>query len=238
MALFSSFAPALPEFSLWFEHLQSLVHQLSSQVEQAIVQGYTQLSQALAAGTSGVSAMVASQSLWLGVLYGLLLLVMLVGIIGAFVPALPGITLVLGAILVWALVKGFAGLYVALGVALVALVLSLAIDYLAGILGAQRVGASKWGQIGAFVGMALGLFGLLPTLPTGIPFLGLILGTVLGAFVGEFIHRRDLSPVKRTQQSAKVGLAIVVGTLVGNVLQGILSIATVVVFVVTTWPGG
>jgi uncharacterized protein YqgC (DUF456 family) len=85
--------------------------------------------------------------------------------------------------------------------------------------------------------MFLGLFGLLPFLPTGIPLLGLLLGTVLGAFVGEFLHRRELKLLQRIKQSAKVGLAIVVGTLVGNFLQGILALGSLVVFLVTTWPG-
>jgi uncharacterized protein YqgC (DUF456 family) len=172
---------------------------------------------------------------WQPAVYGLLLLVMVVGVVGAVVPALPGISLVLGAIVVWGFVAGFGGLKWALGVAIVATVLSVLIDYLAGVLGAQRVGASSWGQIGAFIGMFLGLFGLLPLLPTGIPLLGLLLGTVIGAFVGEFLHRRELKLGQRLIQSVKVGLAIVVGTLVGNVLQGILALIAFVVFVLTTW---
>lgn len=174
---------------------------------------------------------------WHLALYSLLVLVMVVGVVGAVVPALPGITLIVAAIVVWGLVAGFAGLKWALGVAIAALVLSFIIDYLAGVLGAQRVGASSWGQIGAFVGMFLGLFGLLPLLPTGIPLLGLLVGTVLGAFIGEFLHRRELKLWLRVQQSAKVGLAIVVGTLVGNILQGVLALISLIVFLVTTWPG-
>jgi uncharacterized protein YqgC (DUF456 family) len=178
----------------------------------------------------------ASQ-VWHLALYWLLVLVMVVGVVGAVVPALPGITLIVAAIVVWGLVAGFAGLKWALGVAIAALVFSFIIDYLAGVLGAQRVGASNWGQIGAFIGMFLGFFGLLPFLPTGIPLLGILLGTVLGAFIGEFLHRRELKLLQRIQQSAKVGLAIVVGTLVGNILQGILALVSLVVFMVTTWPG-
>ncbi|MBD0335936.1 MAG: DUF456 family protein [Cyanobacteria bacterium Co-bin13] len=160
---------------------------------------------------------------------------MLVGVAGAFIPALPGITLIVGAIAVWGLVTGFAGLWLALGVAIAALILGILADYLAGIIGAQRVGASNWGQIGAVVGMLLGLFGFLPALPIGGPILGLVFGTVLGAFIGEFLHRRELPPLKRTQQSFKVGIAIVVGNLVGNLLQGLLAILTIVVFIATTW---
>ncbi|MBE9139450.1 DUF456 family protein [Nodosilinea sp. LEGE 07088] len=179
----------------------------------------------------------SAPAVWHPVLYWLLVLVMVCGVIGAVVPALPGITLIVGAIVVWGLVVGFAGLKWTLGVAIAALILSFAIDYLAGVLGAQRVGASQWGQVGAFIGMFLGLFGLLPLLPTGIPLLGILVGTVLGAFIGEFLHRRELKLWQRIKQSAKVGMAIVVGTLVGNILQGILALVSLVVFLVTTWPG-
>ncbi len=182
------------------------------------------------------TAVNASQA-WHLALYWLLVMVMLFGVVGAVVPALPGITLLVAAIVVWGLVAGFAGLKWALGVAIAAMILSFIIDYLAGVLGAQRVGASNWGQVGAFVGMFLGLLGLLPFLPTGIPLLGILLGTVLGAFTGEFLHRRELKLLQRIQQSAKVGLAIVVGTLVGNILQGILALVSFIVFMVTTWPG-
>ncbi|MEB3313642.1 MAG: DUF456 family protein [Cyanobacteriota bacterium] len=180
----------------------------------------------------------ATPQVWYPLVYSLLVLLMAVGVVGAIIPTLPGITLVVGAMVVWGLVAGFGGLQWALGVGVVALILSLLIDYLAGVLGAQRVGASGWGQAGAFIGMFLGLFGLLPFLPTGIPLLGILLGTVLGAFLGEFLHRRDLQLWPRSQQSLKVGLAIVVGTLVGNVLQAILALVSVIVFVVTTWPFG
>lgn len=235
MAVNSDLAPVVS--SPW-SALSGLSSQVSEHVVEwghAFVAWYRQAGQAIARGVVDFSAAIASAVLWQSVLYGVLVLVMLVGVAGAFIPALPGISLVLGAVVVWGFVKGFAGLWVALGVAIAALILSVVIDYLSGIIGAQRVGASNWGQIGAIIGMVLGLFGLLPALPIGGPLVGIILGTVLGAFVGEFLHRRELAFPQRTQQSLKVGLAIVVGNLVGNLLQGVLAFISVVVFVVTTW---
>ncbi|MGF1493648.1 MAG: hypothetical protein ACFBSC_14565 [Microcoleaceae cyanobacterium] len=43
------------------------------------------------------------------ILYWVLVLVMLVGIIGAVVPVIPGSSLILAAILNWGLVQGFSG---------------------------------------------------------------------------------------------------------------------------------
>jgi uncharacterized protein len=225
---------ALPQ---GIDQLYQQVSQWVSHLTHAVGTYLVQVGHSLAHLPAQVPVTVTSPAVWHSVLYWLLVLVMGFGVIGAVVPALPGITLIVGAIAVWGLVVGFSGLWWALGVAIVSLLLGFAIDYLAGVLGAQRVGASSWGQIGAFIGMFLGLFGLLPLLPTGIPLLGLLVGTVVGAFMGEFLHRRELKLLPRIKQSAKVGLAIVVGTLVGNILQGVLALISLIVFLITTWPG-
>ncbi len=62
------------------------------------------------------------------VLYCILVLVMLVGIIGAVVPAIPGSSLILGAILVWGVVNGFTEIGWALGTAIAVLLLSVGVD--------------------------------------------------------------------------------------------------------------
>lgn len=162
-------------------------------------------------------------------LYWLLIVVMLVGVVGAIVPAVPGVSLIFGAIVIWGLVKGFAGLTVPLVFAGVVLLLGFGIDFLATTWGAQKLGASKWGQIGAIVGLLAGFFGLLPALPFGGPLLGILIGPLLGAAIAELIYRRDFV------LAMKAALGILVGTVVGNVVQFVLAIATVAVFLITTW---
>lgn len=163
------------------------------------------------------------------ILYGLLILVMLVGIVGAVVPGIPGASLILGAIVVWGVVHGFTGLAWPLGVAIVVLIASVGVDFLATYWGAKQAGASKWGQIGAVVGLVLGFLGLLPALPFGGPLLGILLGPLLGAIIGEYLYRRDLN------LAVKAAIGILVGSVIGNLIQGVLAIATVVVFVFFTW---
>jgi hypothetical protein len=176
----------------WHQMIRAIANGFHDSI-QAISQFNTQIwaqirrsSHQIAVAVTNFTAPLASADLWQVVLYWVLMVVALAGVVGAFVPALPGITLIVGAVLVWGLVKGFAGLAWALGMAIAALLLSIAIDYLAGIIGAQKVGASAWGQTGAIVGMILGFFGLIPALPIGGPIFGILVGTVLGAFVGEF----------------------------------------------------
>ncbi|WP_427161831.1 DUF456 domain-containing protein [Aliinostoc sp. HNIBRCY26] len=165
------------------------------------------------------------------VIYWLLIAMMIVGIIGAVVPAIPGTSLILLAVIIWGIVKqSFAAIATPLIVTAIILILSIGVDFLAGYIGAKQAGASKWGQIGAFVGFLLGFFGLLPTLPIGGPIVGIFFGPLLGAIIAEYIYCRQLGV------AIKAGIGIVVGTVLGNLLQGLLAIASVVVFIWTTWP--
>ncbi|AKG22889.1 DUF456 domain-containing protein [Calothrix sp. 336/3] len=164
------------------------------------------------------------------IIYFLLLALMVVGIIGAVIPAIPGTSLILASIIIWGLLKGsFAAISTPLIVTSVVLLLSIGVDFLAGYLGAKKAGASKWGQIGAFVGFIVGFLGLLPALPVGGPLLGMLLGPLLGAIIGEYLYCRNW------QVAIKAGIGIVVGTVVGNLIQGLLAIAAVVVFIFSTW---
>jgi uncharacterized protein len=165
------------------------------------------------------------------IIYWLLVAVMAVGIIGAVVPAIPGASLILIAIIIWGFISdSFAAIQTPLIVTIFVLLLSVGVDFLASYLGAKKAGASQWGQIGAIVGLVLGFLGLLPTLPFGGPLFGMLLGPLVGAIIGEYLYRRDLG------LAIKAGVGIVAGTLVGNLIQGLLAIAAVVVFLVTTWP--
>ena len=169
------------------------------------------------------------------ILYWVLVAVMLAGVIGAFVPALPGSSLILAAILIWGFANGFSGLWLALIVTGIVLILSAGIGFVTTYVSVKGVGASKWAQIGAVAGLVLGFFGLLPALPVGGPIFGILAGVVLGAFIGEFLYRKDLDVRERTWLAFKVSIAIVIGSVMGNVLEGVLAIAAVLTFLVTTW---
>ncbi|MBF2065714.1 MAG: DUF456 family protein [Calothrix sp. C42_A2020_038] len=164
------------------------------------------------------------------IIYWLLIIVMLIGVVGAVVPALPGSSLILIAIIIWGFVqKSVGAITTPLIVTGIVLLLSIGVDFLAGYIGAQKAGASKWGQIGAFVGLIAGFLGLLPTLPFGGPLLGMLLGPLLGAIIGEYLY------CKNFQTAIKAGIGIIVGTVVGNLIQGLLAVAAVTVFIFSTW---
>ena len=169
-------------------------------------------------------------------LYIVLVILMLVGLVGAFVPALPGAGLIVAAIAVWRFASPVEVGNTALITGIIAFVMSLGIGYLATYLGTKRVGASKWGQVGSVIGLIVGFLGLLPALPVGGPLLGILAGSMLGAFIGEFLYRRELTFNERIQLSGKVSLAVVVSSLLGTILEGLLALTAIVVFLLTTWP--
>ena len=107
------------------------------------------------------------------ILYWCLVVVMVAGIVGAFLPGIPGTSLIVAAIVGWGLAThDFPVLAWPIGCAVVVFLFGFVIDFLAGYLGAKQVGASNSGQIGAVVGMVAGFFGLIPALPVGGPLLG------------------------------------------------------------------
>jgi hypothetical protein len=169
------------------------------------------------------------------ILYWVVIAVMLVGVVGAVVPGIPGPSLILVAILVWTIVQGFNVSWVPLIAIFVILIMSAGVELLATYWGAKQAGASKWGQIGAFIGLGLGFFGLLPALPLGGPLLGILVGPLVGAIIGEFFYRRDLPLEERTKQSVKAGVGVVVGSLIGNLIEGLLAFVAVGIFVYSTW---
>ena len=132
-------------------------------------------------------------------------LMVIVGIAGTVLPALPGVALVFAGILLAAWIDGFTVISGwTVGVLAVLTVLGLAIDYVAQAMSAQRAGATALGIVGAAVGTIVGIF-------TGL--VGLLFMPLVGAAIGEFIAHRD------ALRAGKVGVATWIGLLVGAVLK-------------------
>ncbi|MBS7455845.1 DUF456 domain-containing protein [Coralloluteibacterium stylophorae] len=150
-------------------------------------------------------------------LYVLGALLVVVGIAGLILPALPGPPLVFGGMLVAAWAEDFERVgAVTLIVLAVMAALAYLIDFAAGVLGARRYGASTLALWGSAIGTVVGLF-------FGLP--GLILGPFAGAAVGELIHSR------RIGLASQVGMATWLGIVVGAIAKIALSFVMIGVFV-------
>jgi hypothetical protein len=131
----------------------------------------------------------------------LALLVMCVGVAGSVLPGLPGTPLVLAAAIGHKLYFGAYGVsWVVMTILAVLTGLSVAVDYLASIYGAKRLGATWRGAVGAVVGGLIGLFFAFP---------GIIIGPFLGALAFEMAGGRNW------QESSRAGLGAVLGLLAG-----------------------
>lgn len=144
-------------------------------------------------------------------------LLVLVGLAGTILPALPGTPLVFVGLLVAAWAEGFEKVgWITLTILALLTIFSLVIDVMATSMGAKRVGASWKAMLGAGLGTIVGLF-------FGIP--GLVLGPFVGAVLGEYIALRDWN------QAGKVGFGTWLGLLLGTAAKIALSFAMVGIFV-------
>jgi hypothetical protein len=137
-----------------------------------------------------------------GVLWILAILLVLVGVAGTVLPALPGAPLVFVGLLVAAWIDHFQKVgWFTLSVLFVLMLATFAIELMATGLGAKRSGASKLAVFGAAIGTLVGLFFALP---------GLILGPFVGAVIGEYVSRR------KGRQALRVGIGTWIGILLGT----------------------
>ena len=142
--------------------------------------------------------------------YAIAVLLVIVGLLGTILPALPGLPLVFAGMLLAAWVDGFEQVSVTVVAVLgVLTVLSLLIDFWATAAGAKRVGASRKAVVGAVVGTVVGLF---------FGPIGLFAGPFVGALLGELWHGRSVR-ASNVGQATKVGFGTWMGIVFGIVLK-------------------
>ena len=149
-------------------------------------------------------------------LYALSALLIVVGLAGIVLPALPGLPIVFAGMLLAAWAGDFQHISGwTIGVLGVLTVVAMALDFIAGLLGAKRVGASKLALLGAAIGTVAGLF---------FGLLGLIVGPFAGAVLGELAHGREAA------KSMKVGLGTWIGMAFGAIAKVTLAFVMLGVF--------
>lgn len=149
-------------------------------------------------------------------LWVLCVALIVLGLAGTVLPVLPGTLLVWAGIVLGAWIDDFARVSVTTVVVISVLgVVAWALDYAAGLLGAQKAGASKQALLGAAVGTVLGLF---------MGLVGVLFMPLVGAAVGEYLARKDEA------RAVKVGLATWVGIMLGLLAKVVLAFIMVGVF--------
>ena len=150
-------------------------------------------------------------------LWTLVVVLIVAGVAGTILPALPGAMLVFAGILLGAWIDHFDR--VSITVVVICGVLTLlawATDYAAALLGAKRAGASRLAVIGAAIGTVAGVF-------TGL--VGLIFMPLVGAAIGELIA------VRNAARAAQVGISTWIGLLLGTLAKVVLTFMMVGIFI-------
>ena len=141
----------------------------------------------------------------------------LLGLAGTVLPALPGVTLVFVGIALAAWIDDFARIPVWLLLILgVLTAVAWVVEYAAAAMGAKRAGASQLAVVGAVAGTLAGIF-------SGL--WGLLFMPLVGAAVGEYIAQRDL------RRAGRVGIATWIGLLLGTAAKVAIAFAMVGIFV-------
>jgi len=146
-------------------------------------------------------------------LYVLGFALVVIGIAGLVLPAIPGAILVLAGAVVVGWAEGFTRVgwmpLTFIGLLCAAI---FAVDFLASVLGAKAFGASGWSILGASVGLLAGLF-------LGLP--GIVLGPPIGAIAFEYARNPDM------KKAAKAGAGALVGFVLGSAAKVALAFVAV-----------
>ncbi|HEY6086343.1 MAG TPA: DUF456 family protein [Burkholderiaceae bacterium] len=155
---------------------------------------------------------------WMGVVA-----LIVVGLAGTVLPALPGTVLVLAGVLLGAWIDDFTRVPVWVVVVCgVLAVLAWATDFVAAMLGAKRVAASGWALAGATAGTLAGVF-------TG--FIGLVFLPLAGAMAGEWWAQQRKAARTSHSDDAKRALEVGVATWLGLMIGTAVKLALVLMMV-------
>ena len=159
--------------------------------------------------------MTGNEAILLWMLAGVLVVV---GLAGTILPALPGVPLVFMGLLIAAWMGDFQKIgWPTLTILALLTALAVAADLLATLFGAKRAGASKLALLGAAIGSIVGLF---------FGLIGILVFPFVGAVAGELVARQ------RLDRAARVGLATWLGMLFGALAKLSLAITMVGVFLI------
>jgi len=148
---------------------------------------------------------------------------MFIGILGSFLPVLPGPTISWIGLLFLYLTKAVPNDWWFLGITLLVAVIVFTLDYVIPAIGTRKFGGSKAGMAGTVVGLLVAI--LFPIL--GI--FGIIIWPFVGALVGELINKAD------NKTALKAAFGSFIGFLTGTFLKFVVTIIYLGLFIAKTW---
>jgi uncharacterized protein YqgC (DUF456 family) len=161
---------------------------------------------------------------WTILWWVLAILIIVGGLAGTIIPALPGVPMVFAGLVLAAWAGDFAAVgWTTIGVLGVLTALAWLIDFLAAALGAKRLGASQRAFWGAAFGAVAGMF-------FGIP--GIVLGPFVGAVVAEISGGRSM------HEAGRAGYGAWIGVVLGTAAKLAIAFLMVGIFIFRQWAAG
>ena len=148
-------------------------------------------------------------------------LFMILGILGSFLPVLPGVPLSWLGLLIFYLIPGVGMNYLFLAITLAVAVIFYILNLVIPAMGTKRFGGSRKGMIGATIGLVIGIFAPIPFAILFCPF--------LGAFIGEIINKSD------SRTAGRAAFGSFVGLLASSFMEFIVSFAFLILFLYQFW---
>jgi uncharacterized protein YqgC (DUF456 family) len=152
------------------------------------------------------------------IIIGLALIIL--GIAGCIIPALPGPPLAYLALVLLEFAEQAPFSFNFMMAWLIIVIVVSLLDFYVPVWGTKKFGGSKYGTYGSIAGLIIGLF----FSPVGI-----IIGPFLGAFAGELIGG------KKSQDALRAGLGAFVGFLAGTIAKLAVSGVIAFYFIKESW---
>jgi|TARA_Y100000758_G_scaffold177828_1_gene126459 uncharacterized protein len=143
------------------------------------------------------------------------------GIIGSFMPILPGPLTSWFGLFILNLISSVEIDSALLIITFIIAITIFILDSLIPIYGSKYFGATKYGIIGASIGLVIGII-------TPIPF-GILIGPILGALIGELLFNNDL------KKSIKSSIGVLIGFVASSFIKFVTSIVYLMIYIIQLW---
>ena len=147
---------------------------------------------------------------------------MIIGVLGSFLPVLPGLPSCWVGILLLYLTKAVENNYWILGITLIITIIISILAYTIPAKGTKRYGGSSYGVWGTNIGLVVGILAPIP--------LGFLIGPFIGAFVGELIYDS-----KNHQRAFKAATGSLIGFLASSFINFMFCIVFFGLFLTIVW---
>ena len=151
------------------------------------------------------------------------IILLILGLLGTFLPVLPGLLLSLCGLLIYKFGTDSPISMIYIWIFVFLTILSAILNYVIPARTNRKYGGTRWGSIGSVAGTLVGMF-FIP-----VPF-GFLIGMFLGVFVGELLH--DANDKKKAWNSTKGAL---IGFLYGTGFNFIVGLAMFLVVLIDTF---